>query len=148
MAAVIEARDKMYSIANQGLADITQILGYQPQVIWGLTDSAVKVSSDLYFMIMQNLVTDNRQITMGRPKLYRWEGTFNIQVYSPKKAGINQNTELTLDAFNKAFMCQDTFGALKIRNISVGEQPSAYGSSNRTDLNVNYLYHYYLQAAA
>lgn len=147
MSAIIKARDRLYSICDQAIGATTRFFGYQPIIVWGETSQKKRPAPDRHWFVVRMIPSRVRQVAMGTPRRYRWEGSTQIEAYSPTAGGVSSKTELVVDTIANTFFNQHSFPGLKINSVVPNETASTITGFGRTDIVVSLQYDYYYEAA-
>ena len=88
----IAVSDGLYSITSKAIEEASELLNFSPLIVWGRQQGAEKPSQAKTWFYINNEISSDRQIALGRPKRHRIEGTLTVTAYYPKKP--EQNIEI------------------------------------------------------
>ena len=94
VSSATEGLDCLHSVLRDNLPQVTNLLGYAPNVIWSKSQPADKPPRGRAWIGVQNVFEPDRRMNIGRPKRYEVKGAYNVFLnFDPKGVEFSKITK-------------------------------------------------------
>ena len=134
--------DCLHSVLSTQLATLTAPLGYEPIVLWRISDQLDNPPNDKVWLLVANVVDSDSRANIGRPRRFEVFGTYNVILHFPQQATVFSPVEEASELIKMAFYDQNLLRPYNVLSATVNDV-DPIEQWNRKQIAISYRFEYF-----